>query len=166
MNERFNENRIRLEDFGDSFLVVCPDCSKRAHVTNRGTNANPEVTLACTECGRAQVWRSAAPGVMTSSRLDHYQPGHVCIGAAVDWYFHLPLWLQLTCCGQTLWAYNEAHLRFLEQYVSAGMRERRRDGDLGWSNQSLASRLPAWMKAANNRREIIKCLARLKQKLV
>ncbi len=140
-----------LEDFGDLFLVVCPSCSKRAHVVNHGTNANPSVTLTCTECGHSQTYKS--------------KQGDICKGVDADWYFHLPLWLVASCCGETLWAYNEAHLLFLEQYVGAQLRGRRKDEELGWSNQSLTSRLPAWMKAAKNRTQIMACIAKLKQKL-
>lgn len=165
MNRRFTDDGVRIEDFGDSFLVVCPKCSHRATVINRGAGAGPHVILTCAECGHSGGWERAAPGVMYSSDLGRYEPGRVCIGAAVDWYFHLPLWLQSPCCGETLWAYNARHLGFLESYVGAGLRERGRDEESGWSNQSLASRLPAWMKSAKNRAEVMKCLAKLRGRL-
>ena len=165
MNHRFTDDGARIEDFGGSFLVVCPTCSRRAVVSNRGSGANPQVILTCAACGHSEVWKGAGPGVTYSSNLEHYRPGHVCIGAAVDWYFHLPLWLQLPCCGETLWAYGARHLEFLESYVGAGLRERGRDEEYGWSNQSLASRLPAWMKSAKNRTEVMKCLAKLRERL-
>jgi hypothetical protein len=166
VKQRLKEEGVRLEDFGNSFLVVCPKCSGRATVIDRGAGIKPQIILTCAACGRSETWRCLGPGVMYSTDQGNYRPGHVCVGAAFDWYFHLPLWLQLPCCGETLWAYNAAHLGFLESYVGAVLRERRRDENDGWSNQSLASRLPAWMKVAKHRTEIMKCLSKLRERVV
>lgn len=166
VSHRFKQTDVRIEDFGDEFLVACPNCSRRARVVTRGANNRSSVVVSCVECGHSRDWKCEHPGVMYSSNLEHYKSGEVCIGAAVDWYFHLPLWLQIPCCGETLWAYNSNHLRFLESYVGALLRERLRDEDGGWSNRSLASRLPSWIKHAKNRAEILKCLEKLKRMLV
>ena len=80
------------------------------------------------------------------------------LGVPHDPYFGIDLALQTGCCGETLWAYNEAHLDFLKHYVGAGLRER--DGN---ENRSLASRLPKWMKKAGNREAIAKAIARLEK---
>lgn len=165
MSDRFRHGDVRIEDFGAEFLVVCPKCSQRAHVLNRGAKAQPQISLTCVDCGHSQSWKCHRPGVIYSASLEHYEAGTVCIGAAVDWYFHLPLWLQIPCCGETLWAYNAEHLQFLESYVGATLRGRARDQETGWSNQSLASRLPSWMKQAQHRALILRCLAKLKEKL-
>jgi hypothetical protein len=84
---------------------------------------------------------------------------------AIDSFFGLPLWLQVPCCGETLWAYNAAHLDFLAEHVGATLRERTRHPEHGWHNRSLASRLPTWMKAARHRDEVLKGLERLRAKL-
>lgn len=63
------------------------------------------------------------------------------MGAPLDPYFHLPLWLQVNCLGKTLWAYNERHLDELDRYVRVLVRERTPN-----VNRSVASRLPAWIK--------------------
>jgi hypothetical protein len=86
------------------------------------------------------------------------------MGGPVDWYFHLPLWLQTGCCGETLWAYNQAHLSFIEDFVRATLREHGR-GEHGWRNQALRNRLPRWLQAAQHREEILKCVERLREKL-
>jgi hypothetical protein len=88
----------------------------------------------------------------------------VALGGPVDWYFHLPLWLQTPCCGETLWAYNARHLDFLEDFVRAALRERTR-GEHGWRNQALRTRLPKWMLAAKNRPDVLRCLGHLRDKL-
>ncbi len=82
------------------------------------------------------------------------------IGGNFDWYFQEPLWLQTECCGETLWAYNEKHLEFIENYVAAKLRAR-----IPNQNRSLASRLPKWIKSAKNRDEILKAIGKLKEKL-
>jgi hypothetical protein len=78
----------------------------------------------------------------------------------IDYVFGFPLWLQTPCCGETLWAYNEEHLRFLKDYVTASIRERQPN-----LNGSLASRLPQWIKRAHNRDEISRCIERLERAL-
>jgi hypothetical protein len=101
---------------------------------------------------------------MTARKQQYYKPGQIAIGDAVDWYFHLPLWLQIPCCGETLWAYNPAHLAYIEDYVQATLRERQKDQH-GWSNRSLRSRLPKWMQGAKNRTVVLECVEKLKQKV-
>jgi Arc/MetJ family transcription regulator len=57
-----------------------------------------------------------------------------------------------------LWAYNERHLAFLEQYVGATLRET----TLEAGNRSLASRLPRWIKSGQHREEVLAGLRRLR----
>ncbi len=68
----------------------------------------------------------------------------------------LDLWLQTPCEGRVLWAYDGEHLDYLERYVAAGLREQEP------GNASLASRLPAWIKAAKNRDTVGRALLRLR----
>ena len=63
---------------------------------------------------------------------------------------------------ETLWAYNWRHLDFIEAFVRSMQRERRRDA-LGWSNRALGSRLPRWMKSAQNRVRILACIEKLRR---
>jgi hypothetical protein len=166
MSQRFKDEGRRIDDFGDSFLVVCSHCEGRATVANHIYDEGPRIILTCGECGHARIWTQRSPGVMHSRNARDYEDGQICIGAAVDWYFHLPLWLQTACCGETLWAYNADHLKYLETFVGAVLRERSPDEKSGWSNQSLTSRLPGWIKAGKNRPDILKCIERLKGLLV
>ena len=71
----------------------------------------------------------------------------------------LNLWLQTPCEGRVLWAYDAAHLDFLERYVTAGLREQ------APGNASLASRLPAWIKSRKNRGAVARGLQRLRTML-
>jgi hypothetical protein len=82
------------------------------------------------------------------------------IGAAVDPAFGLPLWLQSSCCGETLWAYNAAHLNALRDYVAAAIRER-----VGVMQWSMFSRLPKWLSARKNRDTVLSSIDRLQERL-
>ena len=151
---RAKEPRAPLAAFLDEVLVACPRCagpavSKRLDPAARDTLAPRR--LVCRRCGHLR--ESRAPAVAGLARVGH------------DDYFRLPLWLATPCAGELLWALNARHLAALEAYALAALRERRRDPEHGWSNQSVASRLPKWIKAAKNRAEVEKALARLRAKL-
>lgn len=81
-------------------------------------------------------------------------------GALVDGCFGLPLLLRTPCAGHTLWAFNERHLAYLEEFVRADLRER-----LGTANASVVSRLPAWLKQAKHRGEVLRAIGRLRVQL-
>ena len=151
---RAKESREPLAALLDEVLVVCPRCagpavSKRLDAAARDTAAPRR--LVCRRCGHLQ--ESRPPAVSGLARIGH------------DDYFRLPLWLATPCCGELLWAFNARHLAALEAYALADLRERRCDPVQGWSNQSVASRLPKWIKAARNRAEVGRGLARLRARL-
>lgn len=149
--ERFSDNGKLTYEFGDEFLVVCPRCAGKARVfrveigsEKLSERLSAARKLVCFSC----VYR------------DEWNGGEIGIGGNFDWYFRLPLWMQISCCGETLWANNEKHLEFIEDYVGARLRERK-----PFVNKSLASRLPNWIKKAKNREEILKAIGKLKEKL-
>jgi hypothetical protein len=76
--------------------------------------------------------------------------------ALVDSCFGLPLRLQTSCAGRTLWAFNARHLAYVKEYLQADLRERR-----VMRNASVASRLPGWLKSAKNRDEAVRAAGRL-----
>jgi Zn ribbon nucleic-acid-binding protein len=160
MTTRFQTHDETLSDFGGECLVVCPRCSERALVRVR--DGDPPVQLTCVHCGHSARWAPSSPGVAHTSAPEKL-PGHVAFGGAADPYFHLPLWLRAPCCGQTLWAYNGAHLQWLEGFVGAELRERA-PGEHGWSNRGMASRLPRWMQSARNRDDVLRCIRVLKER--
>lgn len=149
--ERFSDNGQTIYDFNEEFLVVCPRCAALAKVIPVEINSeklNNKLfaprKLICLSCVHRATFDGRSIG----------------IGASVDWYFRLPLWLQISCCGETLWAYNLKHLEYLENYVAAKIRARTPN-----TNKSMASRLPQWIKSAKNRAEILKAIGKLKEKL-
>ena len=147
---RFVDTQQTLEDFTDEFLVVCPQCKGCARIGL----CDPERTgllaprrLTCGFCGHNRVWAGTSYGGPRGQ----------------DWYFRLPLWLTAPCCGEVLWAHNWRHLQFIENFVRAGVRENVRDPENGWSNRSLANRLPTWIKDRNNRAKVLRTIEKLKQ---
>jgi hypothetical protein len=81
-------------------------------------------------------------------------------GSPIDPAVGLPLWLQASCCGETLWAYNGEHLSKLRAYLEAGLRERAAS-----KHWSMFSRLPQWMTAGKNRGTVLASINRLEKKL-
>lgn len=150
INERFVDKGGLIYELGDEFLVVCPKCSQMAKVFSSeissekiNNNLFASRRLVCLHCACRKEWKAK----------------QVSIGGNCDWYFRLPLWLQISCCGETLWAYNLKHLEILENYIAAKLRERTKKG-----RNSFLSKLPNWMKSAKNRREVLKAISKLKEK--
>jgi hypothetical protein len=145
----------RLPDhFLDRILVDCPRCGGLAIVTleeDPGTGHIGWATdrrhvprrVVCTACAfnRRQKWRAwAAPAMGLALRL----------------------------CAESrhglLVAYNEAHLDYIESYVRDPLRREAVEPG-GFRNRSIASRLPRWVKAAGNRDEVLKLIARMRARL-
>jgi hypothetical protein len=143
MTRRFQDQGEHWTDFAAAILVRCPRCDGCATLTAPGPA--PEGGLA-----RRLVCPACA-----------YARDGLALGDA-------PLWLRTPCCGEELWAFNADHLAFLERYVAADLRENPAPGaplPRGIRNATLASRLPAWMKRARNRDDVLRGLARLRAAL-
>ena len=78
------------------------------------------------------------------------------ISYLTDPFLGLDLWLQAPFRDHVLWAYNGRHLAFMRDYVASPLRHREAN-----RNSSVASRLPAWLKAASNRSAILAVIAKL-----
>ncbi len=149
--KEFKDNGEYIYNFGDEFLVECSKCQSLARVVISGElDKNLPIyspkKLICPNCGLNKT--------LSSKEM------RVSVNGSFDMHFGLPLWLQIPCCGDTLWAYNEKHLEFIENYVAAKLRVRKPN-----VNQSFVSRLPQWIKSAKNRDEILKAIAKLRGKL-
>jgi len=152
---RFKENRehrftISEPTEEEPVLVVCPKCDSKSSVVPHGEGA---VRCTCFSCGYTSTQSS------NGRSFCWYDEN------PTDGYFGFNLWLQTDCIGNSLWAFNQKHLQFLESYVGANLRERTKDDKWGWSNSSLASRLPKWLKSAKNRDLILKAIHELKSKI-
>ncbi|GAA2396054.1 zinc ribbon domain-containing protein [Dactylosporangium salmoneum] len=128
--------------------VVCPQCAARARVVGAPGDDRPSTTrarrLVCAACGHTATWSPRS--------------GSSWWGAAVDPFFRQPLALTTAVRGHLLWAYNREHLLLLAQFVAAGLRER---GAHGGCSMSMIETLPAWLKSARNRDDVLAAVARL-----
>ena len=141
-DERFQDAGETIGDFADTALVRCPSCDGRAVARRDGAGPGAP-RLTCGACGLsrdrvARQWREEG----------------------IDPWFGLPLWLHTHVRGQVLWALNAEHLAFMRGYVSATLRERQPG-----RNQSVASRLPRWLKDASMREPVLKGIEELEEKL-
>lgn len=157
---RFQDQRERKYGYAflDEVLVRCPRCGGCATVTPgpgipadenaAGSKSRPlHRRLRCTGCGF----------------FKDLPVGSAVVGSPIDPYFQRPVWLQASCCGNVLWAYNVRHLDLLEAYVQARLRER---GEVApGAPMSLVERLPTWLKSAKNRTEILRTIKRLRATL-
>lgn len=161
---RFNE-QTELCQFTDHVLVRCPRCAACAHLrwlsahTERRKNRTVRLAghrLTCGACGHTTDWLR---------EFSWQVPPVIGVGPVLHG-FGLEVWLQAPCCGEVLWAYNEPHLRFLETYVGAELRERWPDTNEGWQDiGGLGRRLPRWMLLAKNREAVLRGLTGLREQL-
>jgi len=150
---RFKDTREDIYSFQNKYLVRCPFCDSCAIVRcidPDNVDSFAPRRFSCTACGSSKKW--------FEKKIERWY--------TVDDYFHYPLWLQTSCCGETLWAYNLRHLEFIEAFVRAKLRERKPHEIYGGSNQSLFSRLPKWIQSGKNREEIIKAIAKIRKSVL
>ncbi|MEW9701957.1 hypothetical protein [Paenibacillus sp. SI8] len=142
MNQsRFRDKGETLYDFllKKDILMECPYCFRCAKGV-RISEERYQYKLICTQCG-----------LITNPNIVSWGKGS---------FRGLKLWLRTNCCGNVLWAYNKEHLSFLDGYINSSLREQMPN-----KNQSLASRLPDWIKSSKNRLELSKGIAKLENKL-
>lgn len=146
---RFHDPGTTVSAFSSSMLVQCPRCSRLAHYEVRPTNTEgpggrsyPERRLVCRSCGLSHV--SSGPG--------NGRP-------------HLDLWLKTDTRHGTVWAYNLEHLDHLRRFVAATLRERAPWYEHG-RKMTYVARLPAWIKQAKNRAEVLRAIDRLRRSVI
>ncbi|MEU2927822.1 hypothetical protein ABZ636_22650 [Streptomyces sp. NPDC007251] len=106
--------------------------------------------LVCRSCGLSRSWAGRGIGVWAGTR-----------GPAEDPYFRARLWLQRETRDGWLWAYDLRHLDLIRRHVDAGLRERA-GRDANGPRHSLVARLPAWIKSAKHRDEVLRTVDRIR----
>ena len=77
----------------------------------------------------------------------------------IDPIFHYELFLSVAVAQGQICVYNPQHLQILTAYIQANLRQRTCTN----YNRGYFSRLPAWIKSARHRKDILKALLRLEQ---
>jgi len=154
---RFRDPLSKVYEFTASVLVRCPRCEQVAHVERQPAPAPQtggpyysQKRLVCRGCGLSRT--SAGPSG---------SPWRNTAGLATDPYFRLPLWLQTETGHGRVWAYNLEHLELLRQFVAASLRERGPWYEHG-PKMTYVARLPAWIKSAKNRGEVLRAVDRIR----
>lgn len=98
----------------------------------------------CGGCNRTNTFPARGSGARVRDGHDHW--------------FGLPLVLKADYRSHLVWAYNLEHIDLLEGWIKADLRER----SLHAHYMTMAARLPAWMKAAHARNEVLKALAKMR----
>jgi DNA-directed RNA polymerase subunit RPC12/RpoP len=160
---RFRDYGKRLSDFEEEILVRCPQCERTAKILTVNSEQSSPSSIKRITCQHCSYTKQQSKALLLWQ--NNYKTKSNSDYEILDHFFGLPLWLQTSCCGQVLWAYNEAHLNFLETYVQSKLRERLLDETLGWNNGSLASRLPRWIKLTQHREKVLQKIQQLKQRL-
>src|SRR5438045_376285 len=118
MQNKFEETGQSIYSFLGEVLVHCPRCDGFARIViwppDYKDHAKYQVDmmliqkrLACSYCGYVKDTQPPPWNYRGQYRVPQ------------DPYFGASLWLQISCCNELLWAYNEAHLDFLERFVAA-----------------------------------------------
>ncbi|MFD7879100.1 hypothetical protein ACFV5G_34250, partial [Streptomyces sp. NPDC059766] len=138
---RFHDPGVTDGHFRLSALVRCPRCERVAHFEWRtGAAADgqgrgrSQQRVVCRSCGLSRI---SGPG---------------------GGWIRPPLWLETTTRHGTIWAYNLEHLDLLRRFVAASLRERAPWYEHG-RKMTYVARLPAWIKSAKNRDEVLRAIA-------
>jgi hypothetical protein len=116
-------------------------------------NEKPQkIKVKCTSCNQIKEFVPRITEVQLHFKTDENN--------AREWCFNTELWYQKTVRGNVFWAYNEAHIAYLEAYIAAGLRERNSQYNGG---KTLVASLPKFVKDARNRDKLLKVIKEWKK---
>lgn len=102
-------------------------------------------------------------------RAPHSQARVICRSCGLCGPVNRCAWPALWLCAETrhgeLWAYDLAHLDLIRRFVSASLRERDPWYEHG-RKMTCVARLPAWVKRAKNRAEVLRVIDRLRASVI
>jgi len=142
MNKRFQDANLKLSDFNNKVLVVCPRCRKKATVNKQGEDGS---VLSCFEC-----YYTSSKCLSDEDRKD---------SITTDYWFGQELWLVGSIKNDVFWANNYEHLDYMKQYISSGLRQRNNRAFF-----TLVEKLPGFIKSAKNRERLLKLIVKLEKK--
>lgn len=145
MNNRFQDKNFRISHFYKEVWVVCPACKSKA-IATVDFDAK-QARLLCTHCGynKDVCTRFGKSG---------------SVQTAADWFFDVELWLTAPFKkNEVVWAYNDKHLAYLKEYISADLREHK-----DRTGFTLLEKLPRFYHEAKNREALLKVIEKLEKK--
>ncbi len=149
MQNRFTDENKTARDFYAEVWVVCPGCSKKAIAK---TIIEKKVArLQCQNCGYNKE-------VFIESKLKIIGDTAECLDSANS-FFGAELWLKYPFKSDFFIAYNGEELKYLEQYISANLREHK--DRIGFT---LLEKLPKFYHEAKNRKALLAIIQKLKNK--
>lgn len=147
MNSRFNDENLRLTDFQTEVHVHCPKCDKKA------------ITTVDYEKKEARLWCLTCSYNKTKKSKLNYFGLEENFRAPASTYFDAYIWYYAPFKSNYFIAYNEKHLDYLEQYISAKLREHK-----DRSHFTLVEKLPRFYHEAKNRDALLEIIKKLKVK--
>jgi hypothetical protein len=142
-NKRFRDQNFRLSDFNDLVWIKCPSCKCKAIA--KANFESKIIRALCNTCGYNKEISSAFG-----------KTGQLIMAAHN--YFNADLWLQAPFKDEIFFAYNDAHLLYLEQYIVAELREHK-----DRTHFTLLEKLPKFYHEAKNRASLVKLIQKLKK---
>ena len=133
--------------------VKCRECNASISRSAPSNGHWKKIMLRCNQCGDECEYDA------------HVSTHPIHDGFMTDPVFGLRLWLQDNFRDDIFWAYNYDHLTLLKDYISAKLRERGiSPRNTIRKNSSMISRLPAFIRKAGNRKELLKLIEELETK--
>lgn len=147
MSQRFQDQNLRITHFQEVVAVACPKCQHKATATV--SYEEKKARLVCNACGLLVV---KATQLTYLGLTTNYE-------VAAHAYFNVELWYSTAFKNEVFFAYNEAHLLYLENYISAKLREHK-----DRTHFTLLEKLPKFYHEAKNREALLKLIVKLKKK--
>jgi hypothetical protein len=172
MTDRFVDNGLKLCYFSsEDIWVFCPKCNEIAHVY-------PQQEFSCSHClFHSQVVASNScknckkplhhgPRCRRCGTINNVKETNEILTKRYDMesgndpYYGFKLVLQKDIGFKTLWFYNPDHLTYIESFLKAKIIEKSTKA----GNNSIISRLPAWVKSSKTRDTLLKAIQKIKIK--
>ena len=154
-------NRRRLPDDAAWFGPVvatgsraCAGCGLKwitieRRLTRWQTHLPTTIDAQCGRCGRSQ-------------QVVAHWTANADIACGIEPAFGLPLaWREPCRNGREIWVFGPKHLLELRRYVRSTLRERECN-----HNRSYFMRLPAWIKSAKHRTDVLAAIGRIEKRIL
>lgn len=147
-DHRFKDQHKTLNDFQNEVWVHCLQCYKQT--VARLLTEDKKARITCAHCGNHKE---------VSTLIAYNNGSYYELKQATHTYFGASLWFAHPFKNDVFWAYNRAHLEYLENYISAKLREHK-----DRTHFTLLEKLPKFYHDAKNRDSLLKIIEKLKNK--